>query len=265
MSAIVDNPFLLFVVSLLLQWMATYAGRVVRRRRPMGDDEREEIVTVLNAALTLLALLIGFSLAMAVGRFDQRETYEEAEGNAIGTAYLRADLMPPVPAAHVHALLVSYTKARILYFEERDPLRLDRIDAETERLQGELWDTIAAAAGAQPTATMTLVVSSANEVIDAQGFTQASWSNRIPIAVWVLMLLVAVACNALLGRTETRVSGATLLVLPVLLSVSLFLIADIDSPRVGIISVVPNNLVAALRSLPPRPAPGTASAPAAAN
>jgi hypothetical protein len=260
MSALIDNPFLLFVLSLLLQWMATYVGRVARRRRPMGDVEREELVTVLNAALTLLALLIGFSLAMAVGRFDQRETYEEAESNAIGTAYLRADLLPPAAAAHVHSLLTTYARERISYFEERDPLQLDRIDAETARLQGELWDTIATAAAGQPTATMTLVVSSANEVIDSQGFTQASWSNRIPTAVWVLMLVVAVACNALLGRVETRVSTATLLVLPVLLSVSLFLIADIDSPRVGIISVVPNNLTSALHAMRPRPPPPAAAA-----
>lgn len=259
MSAIVDNPFLLFAISLLLQWMATFVGRLARRRHPMGDEERDEAVTVLNAALTLLALLIGFSLAMAVARFDQRETYEEAEGNAVGTAYLRADLLPPASAARVHALLVTYTQERILYFEERDPLRLGRIDAETARLQDELWDTVAAAASAQPTAPISLVVSSVNEVIDAQGFTQSSWSNRIPVAVWVLMLLVAVACNALLGRVETRVSVATLLVLPVLLSVSLFLIADIDSPRVGIIRVVPQNLISALRALPPRPPPAAAN------
>jgi len=259
MSVIVDSPLVLFAVSLLAQWAAAFGGRLARRSRPADEAERDEIVTVLNASLTLLALLIGFSLAMAVGRYDQRKTYEEAEANAIGTQYLRADLLPPDAAAQVHALLVSYTRQRIIYYEERDARRLAPIDAETARLQGELWNTIAAAGRAQQTAPMMLVVSGMNDVINAQGFTQSAWWNRIPGPVWVLLLTAAVTCNALLGRAESRVSIVTLLVLPVLLSVSLFLIAEIDSPRLGIIRVEPHNLVAALHGLPPRPPPATAN------
>ena len=39
------------------------------------------------ATLTLLGLIIGFSFSMAIGRYDLRRTYEEAEANAIGTEY----------------------------------------------------------------------------------------------------------------------------------------------------------------------------------
>ncbi len=258
MSTLVDYPLVLLVVSLLLQWLAAFGGRLARRSRFAGDPEREEIATVLNASLTLLALLIGFSLAMAVGRYDQRKNYEEAEANAIGTEYVRADLLPAPAAARVHALLVSYTQQRILYYEERHQGRLSRIGAETARLQNELWNTVAPVAAAQPTAPMMLVVSGMNDVINAQGYTQAAWWNRIPLSTWVLLLTVAITCNALLGRVESRVSVVTLLVLPLLLSISLFLIADIDSPRSGVIRVAPQNMIAALRSLPPRPPPPAA-------
>jgi hypothetical protein len=259
MSALVDYPLVLFVVSLLLQWGAAFGGRLARRSRLASAAERDEIVTVLNASLTLLALLIGFSLAMAVGRYDQRKNYEEAEANAIGTQYLRADLLPAPAAARVHALLISYTKQRILYYEERDEDRLAQIGAETARLQNELWNTVAAAGAAQQTAPMMLVVSGMNDVINSQGYTQAAWWNRIPLSVWVLILVVAVACNALLGRVEARASVSTLLVLPLLLSVSLFLLADIDSPRAGVIRLAPQNLIATLQSLPPRPPPAPAA------
>ena len=249
-----DYPLLLFLTSLLLQWAAVFGGRLARRGRLSGEIEREQIVTVLNASLTLLALLIGFSLAMAVGRYDQRKNLEAEEANAIGTEYLRADLLPPPARARIQALLVAYTQQRVQQYEERDERRLAIMESQTAQLQAELWEPVAATAAAQPTAPMMLVVSGMNDVINSQGYAQAAWWNRIPTAVWALLLTVAVACNALLGRVESSVSVSTLLVLPLILSVSLFLIADIDSPRSGPIHVAPQNLIAALRSLPQPPA-----------
>ena len=96
MSKILDHPFILFLVFLLAQWGAAYLGDFFRRWRPLKKDEREDFDTVLTATLTLLALIIGFSFSMAVSRYDQRKNYEEAEANAIGTEYVRADLLPSV-------------------------------------------------------------------------------------------------------------------------------------------------------------------------
>ena len=88
MSAIIDNPFIIFSIVLVAQWCAAYLGDLVRTRvRPVELDEREDFGTVLTATLTLLALIIGFSFSMAVSRYDQRKTYEEAEANAIGTQF----------------------------------------------------------------------------------------------------------------------------------------------------------------------------------
>src|SRR6516165_138494 len=94
MINIFDHPFIVFLVSLLAQWGAAYTGDLLRRRRPLGTKEREDFDTVLTATLTLLALIIGFSFSMAVGRYDLRKNYEEAEANAIGTEYVRAGLLP---------------------------------------------------------------------------------------------------------------------------------------------------------------------------
>ena len=80
-------------------------------------------------------------------------------------------------------------------------------------------------------------------ILDAQGYTQASWWNRIPFTAWILMSLIAVACNLLMGYGEHRTTGF-LIVLPLIVSTSMFLIADIDSPRAGIILVEPQNLLA---------------------
>ncbi|HEX3406320.1 MAG TPA: hypothetical protein VHS81_03700 [Caulobacteraceae bacterium] len=259
MSALVDDSIALFAFSLLLQWVAAFAGRLARRARPTREPEREQVLTVLEASLTLLALLIGFSLAMAVAHYDQRENAEEAEASAIGVAYLRADLLPAPAAAQVHALLVSYAGQRVLHYEMRGPGDLSRIDAVTARLEEALWNTVTSTARAQPTPTMALVTADMTDVLRARQNARAAEWSRIPSEVWFLLLTVATACNILLGRVESRVSWATLLLLPLILSVSFFLIADIDSPRVGIIRVGPQNLIAGLRALPPRPPPPAAS------
>jgi hypothetical protein len=94
MSGIVDNPFVVFAAFLVAQWIAAYLGDFVRsRRRPAKEDELADLDIVQTAILTLLALIVGFSFSMAVSRYDQRKNYEEAEANAIGTEYLRADLL----------------------------------------------------------------------------------------------------------------------------------------------------------------------------
>jgi hypothetical protein len=86
-----------------------------------------------------------------------------------------------------------------------------------------------------------------NDVLNSQGYTQAAWWNRIPVAAWGLMMAIAICCNLLLGY---RAQGSLLLlVMPFIVSISFFLIADIDSPRGGVIRVLPQNLVALSQSL----------------
>ncbi len=105
MNSIVDSPFFVFIVFLTAQWLAAYVGDFLRRRRrAVRKGEWEDINTVETAVLTLLAIIIGFSFSMAVTRYDQRIKYEEAEANAIGTEYVRANLLPAESAAFVREL-----------------------------------------------------------------------------------------------------------------------------------------------------------------
>ena len=87
-----------------------------------------------------------------------------------------------------------------------------------------------------------------NDVINSQGYTQAAFWNRIPLTAWALIGIIAIACNLFLGYGERRTSWF-LLILPVIVSISFFLIVDIDSPRAGIIRNVPENLLAAQQSM----------------
>jgi len=238
-----DYPFLVLLASLLVFWIAARLGGAFRgKKRELEDIGHEEFMFVLGGTLTLLGLIIGFTFAMAVNRYDQRKNYEEQEANAIGTEYVRADLLPPADATKVRALLKSYLDQRILHYKTRSRERLGQIDAQTAQLQSELWSAVVVPASAQRDPVNAIVLAGMNDVLNSQGYTQAAWWNRIPVAAWLLLVLISIFCNLLLGYGAHGKSAFLLLILPIGLSIALFLIADIDSPRSGIIRVHAQNL-----------------------
>jgi hypothetical protein len=252
MNPIMRDPFLVWVLSLVGLWLSALMGASFRkRRRNLEDDEREDFGVIMAATLTLLSLIIGFSFSMAISRYDQRKNLEESEANAIGTEYVRADFLSAADAARVRALLRNYLDQRVLFYETRDDRQLRQIDATTAQLETDLWSAVQAPAAAQPTAVMALAVSGMNDVLNSQGYTQAAWWNRIPSAAWGLMAAIAVCCNLLIGYGAHRPEWKAILflVLPLVVSISFLLIADIDSPRRGIIRVHPQNLTSLSQSL----------------
>jgi hypothetical protein len=251
LNYILNHPPAIFVVSFVLQCTAAYLGDSLRRRTRLGEHaDPKDFATILPAALTLLGLIIGFTFSMAVSRYDQRKTYEEAEANAIGTEYVRTDLLPAGQAAQLRQLLAKYVEQRVLFYEVRDDVRIQQINMDTAALQKALWSATTGPAMAQPTPISALVVSGMNDVLNSQGYTQAAWWNRVPIGAWILMGFVAIACNFLLGYSERHTRRVTLFVFPLILTIPFVLIADIDSPRGGIIRVVPQNLSTLSQSLP---------------
>jgi hypothetical protein len=246
-------PLLFFLFSLIVLWLSAQIGASLRRRWALKEGEHEDFGVVQAATLTLLALIIGFSFSMAISRYDQRKNYEEEEANAIGTEYVRAGLLPAADAAAVRAQLRKYVDLRILFYRTRNERDLVQINADTARLQAEMWSAVEASAAARPTPVVALAVSGMNDVLNSQGYTQAAWWNRIPVAAWGLMVATAICCNVLVGygARNVDVKASLLLVLPVVVSISFLLIADIDSPRGGFIHVAPQNLVSLYESLPP--------------
>src|SRR5579871_5891279 len=135
MFHLADHPFAILGVSFAVFWFAASLGcRLNKGPQKLQESNREDFKFVLGGTLTLLSLIIGFSFSMAVGRYDQRKNYEEEEAYAIGTAYVRADLLPPAAAADVRSLLTSYLAQRISKYKSRDFEDLRKIELETARL-----------------------------------------------------------------------------------------------------------------------------------
>jgi hypothetical protein len=254
MTQLIHHPAYLFITLIVLLSVAAALGaNMLQRAIPLAEEARDNYTVIQGATLTLLALLIGFTLSMAVSRYDQRKNYEEEEANAIGTEYLRADLLGAPQAAKAKALLAQYVQLRIDYYKTRNPHDLAVLGSKTSALQGQLWATVREAAEARPTPITALSVAGMNDVLNTQGYTQAAWLNRIPVSAWILMITIAFFSNMMQGYGARGVAGRRVLlfVLPITVSLSLSLIADIDSPRGGLIRVVPQNLLSLQQSLTP--------------
>src|SRR5271154_6347578 len=105
MNTLTRYPLFVAVFSFFAMLLSARIGLLFGRRRPkMGEEIRQDLDMIVASVLTLLGLIIGFSFSMATNRYDLRKNYEEAEANAIGTEYLRADLLPAKEAGRVRVL-----------------------------------------------------------------------------------------------------------------------------------------------------------------
>jgi hypothetical protein len=246
-----DYPLLVFLISFLALSLSAWFGGTLRRNRELQGETRDSYGVVLGASLTLLGLIIGFAFSMAVSRYDERKHFEEAEANAIGTEYVRADMLPAEEAAAARQLLRSYLDQRVLFYTTRNAQQLRQINLKTAELQKQLWSTVEVPAVAHPSVVLGLAVSGMNDVINSQGYTQAAWLNRIPRSAWSLMGVIALLCSAMVGygMGHLKMRSPLIWMVPLLVSIAFFLIADIDSTRAGIVRVVPENLVSLADSL----------------
>ena len=221
------------------------------RYRTKDTETSADLGIIQTATLTLLALIIGFTFSMAINRHDQRELFEEGEANAIGTEFLRADLLLPKAAAATKDLLLQYTDQRILFYSKQSPEKIEEIRSKTDQLQTALWNEILPTVRTQHTASIALVAAGMNDVLNSQGYVQAAWWNRIPLTAWALMSAIAICANLLVGfgaRNFEKNIGL-FMIFPFVIAVSFFLIADIDSPRGGVIRIEARNLVALKNNL----------------
>ena len=242
MPPLTQNPILFAVVSFVAMWLTFLVGVWLRRRRPMTAKEAsDDFGLVLSATLTLLGLIIGFTFAMSTGRYDLRKTYEEAEANAIGTEYSRADLLPAADAARTKALLVAYLDQRIAYYTTPDEQKRAQVNRRVDALQAQLWSAVQVPATAAPTPVNALAVAGMNDVLNSSGYTEAAMLNRIPRSAWTLLAAVALFSNLLLafGLKSPEATGRLSFILPLLVTIAFLLIADIDTPWHGLIRVSP--------------------------
>jgi len=214
-------------------------GRLFGRRTKSDDASQTGRTAIGGAVYGLLALLIAFTFSGAATRFDSRRYLIVDEANAIGTAYLRVDLLPPDVQLGLRDLFRRYVDSRIATYQTVADMAA--VQAELDRgiaIQGEIWRQ--GLAGCRPPenppATCNLLVPALNSMIDLN--TTRTMGNKIhPPAIVFAMLLALALITALLtgydlSRAEKR-DWVHVIGFSIILSVTVYVILDIEYPRLG--------------------------------
>ena len=252
----------LIAVSLLALLLGgAEAGYRIGRRRQSQNSEsaKSRISAVQSATLALLGLLLGFTIGTSISRYDGRKKDLVNEVNAIGTAALRARLLPAPERGEAVNLIRRYVDNRLESSHRSwDPELRNELDQKASQVHEQLWLLAAAVAKKEPqNFTTGLFIQAVNEVIDAKGSRDAGLDNHVPETVLFLLLTAAVLgvgmvgyVNGIAGHRATVVTA----MLSVLFGLTIFVIVDLDRPRRGLIQVSQKSMIELKNSLDKPPA-----------
>jgi len=210
--------------------------------RTLDADSKSLVLTIETALLGVIGLLLGFSFSMSAGRFESRRDVMIDEGNAIGTAYLRAGLLADAERDDIRRTLRDYIDARIaIYGAGNDRTRLSEVESQADAAQVHIWRVAAAAVRREPRELpAALLIQSLNEMIDLDSKRAAIFRNRVPPVIPVLLIVTAFLGMAGAGY-QSAIAGRRRRGLTSLLAISLagiiFVILDLDRPWSGTIRV----------------------------
>jgi hypothetical protein len=235
----------LLIVMMLAVLLSVEAGYRVGRARARRDHEMETPVGEMVASmLGLLAFILGFTFGLAASRFDTKRQLVVDEANALGTTWLRAEMLPE-RREEIRTLLREYVDVRI---DAIAPGRLAEGIRRSEALQNRIWKLTVPIASKNPDSVIVgLFVQSLNEVIDLHTKRlTAGVRNRIPFAIWAALYSISMFSFAAMGYHSGLTSTSRSLVIVVVaftFSVVIVLIADLDRSQEGTLKVSQQALI----------------------
>jgi hypothetical protein len=244
---------ILIVAGLLLGGLvaAEIGFRIGAAFKREDDALNKQLDVIRSATLALVAFLVAFAFSGSAGRFVDRLDIIVTEANALGTAWLRADVLPEPQRGELKATLKEYTTDRVTLLSSRDWDEIHRLLGKVGGLQERMWS--AALAGTQGDAPlMNLVLPPLNDVIDLHTTHLAQATRHLPRPILIVLLATAALYLVLVGVGNGR-SGRRFPVLDAIyaavLAVALWMTIDLDRPRQGLIQVSSQPLADALASM----------------
>lgn len=243
------SPILVFCITVVvlvgfLMVMEEVGRRLgISHKRKDPDAADAGLSTIDGAVYGLLALLISFTFAGAASRFDARRQLVIQETNAIGTAYLRVELLPENMRAAVRQDFRDYVDARVAYY--RDISKLNRSamaadDARVRQLQDKIWNESVEGSRVGPPPAMGLVLSSLNDMINITTTRAAAIEIHPPLAIFIALAILVTAGAVLAGygtASSKRRSMLHTVLFAFVMGMAVYTILDLEFPRMGLIRV----------------------------
>ena len=247
---------LLIAAGILALETGTWWGRrqlAVIRKKGIANPEKSDAQShIIGSVFGLLAFLIGLTFSIALDRFDARRGWAAEEANAIGTAYLRAELFDEPNRSQLRSTLHEYTRARIVpddLPQAEENLRY----LKSEAIRDRLWrDTYDAVRPVRETSLAFYFVEAVNQALDVGTRRALAGASYIPTQILDVLLIYLIAASAMLGSQmgrDQKVFRFSSYMLVVLFSLSIILILNIDRPRSGSIKVSQRGLEELLTSM----------------
>jgi hypothetical protein len=232
------DDILLLVVMLSLLIMSAYIGRYLHYSRDNSRHSGNIIITA--GALSLTVLLIGFAFSVSINGFISLKHSQLKEAQSIEKAWQYSRLLPAVTQPKVQVLLCQYIERRINFFRDNSLQGGRSWNQLSEGSQQQLWLLAVSEATQSTLPVMDSFMTAYSELRISQQQTTAVSQRKIPDAAWLVIIVFSMATCCLIGCQQQQ--GFSLLVLPAMISLSLFMVAEIDAPGEGIIRVTPDDL-----------------------
>jgi len=231
----------LFVGMVLLLELGRRLGR--RRQGKQEEGARAGLGAVEGAVFALLGLLIAFTFSGAASRFDTRRQLIGQEANAIGTAWLRLDLLPSNAQPELRDLFRRYLDLRLAAYRKMPDIEAAREElSRANALQGEIWNKAVAACQESPNPLKAQLIPPLNEMFDVATTRTMATRMHPPAIIFVMLGVLALTSSLLAGyamaggktRSWIHVVGFALI-----MATTVYVILDLEFPRLGIIRIDP--------------------------
>jgi hypothetical protein len=237
---------LLLTVCLFFGMLATFEiGRRIGGARLVRDPDglAKGAGAAEGAVFALLGLLMAFTFSGAASRFDERRMLINTEANAIGTAWLRIDLLPDQTQPRMRDLFRRYADLRSTVYRGADDIEAVKARlAQATALQDEIWKHAIAACklpGASPQATM-LLLPALNDMIDITATRAMATVTHPPTVIFVLLAVLSVIGAMLVGYATSPNKDRSWfhqVTFALVTSFAIYVIIDLEYPRLGLIRV----------------------------
>ena len=236
--------FMLMPALFLLIMLLIEVGRRIGMKQIAEETERARagLGTMESAIYGLLALMIAFTFSSAASRFDTRRALTVQEATAIGTAYLMLDLLPPVEQPPLREQFRRYAEARLAVYRALPDFETSDLEAaKAANLQNEIWTGVITATREVPRAVEDLLLPALSQMISISATRAVALKTHAPLVIiGVLVLLVflssLLAGHGLAGGKPSSM-GLHRVAFAFVLTLTIYIILDLDYPRVGLIRV----------------------------